>query len=328
MARQKTIWTSNLISRSCPLCGGLNFHVISCIMQHHLDLNTVICLACSFVFTNPLPEKSIYDKFYSESYADYYGHIASRPPNDSHGAIPEFIRRKINWISSISPLTGKRLVEVGPGQGLFLWCAQQSGADVIGIEPSKTFFETLTAHNIPSVFGSLEKYNSVTLGHFDFVVMFHVLEHFYDPNAALEQARELLINEGYLVLEVPNILKPFRSLDRYFLRYVHPSNFSSFTLDAFLQNHGFKIVFIDEGGNDWRTPQNLFVIAQKRNSNIQNTIPSQKWDEVVLHLKRHRTNWRYWGQYRWTFYEMYILFRRLFFRIGRLVKRTFLRDRT
>ena len=58
----------------------------------------------------------------------------------------------------------------------------------------------------------------------------------------------LLADGGILAVEVPNILKPFRSLDRYFLRYVHPSSFSPLTLETMLQKHGFQQRFVDEGG--------------------------------------------------------------------------------
>lgn len=295
-------------------------------MQHSLNLNTVICTACGFVFTNPLPDRSVYESFYTEAYADYYGHIALRPSGSFQGQIPEFMKQKINWISEIRQLAGRRLLEIGPGQGLFLWCAQHSGAEAMGIEPSRAFFEILQADNLPCIFGSLEQYNSARLGHFDFIVMSHVLEHFYDPNVALGQAREFLNDDGLLILEVPNILKPFRSLDRYFLRYVHLSNFSPHTLNTFLHKHDFETIFVNEGGVDWRTPQHLFVIAQKKNIANQLSDSPENWNEVVLRLSNYHRTWQWWGQYRWLLYQLYLRTRSLFFRFGRRIKRSFFRS--
>jgi len=322
----KSFWTSKLINRSCPLCSGEKHHVISNKMQHILDLDTVICTTCGFVFTNPLPQKSVYESFYTKAYANYYGHITPRPSGNNRGQIPEFMRQRLNQISEVRQLTGRRLLEVGPGQGLFLWCAQKSGAEVIGIEPSRAFFEILQEDHLPCVFGSLEQYNSAVLGHFDFIVMSHVLEHFYDHNTALEQSWELLNDDGLLILDVPNILKPFRSLDRYFLRYVHPSNFSRHTLDAFLKKHGFESVFVNEGGGNWRAPQNLFVIAQKKKLTVQSPVLPENWNDVILQLRKYQQSWRYWGQYRWMFYEKYLFLRHSFFRLGRRVKGLLLRS--
>ena len=39
----------------------------------------------------------------------------------------------------------------------------------------------------------------------DVLTMFHVLEHVYDPLAALKKAGELLAGDGFLVVEVPNM---------------------------------------------------------------------------------------------------------------------------
>ena len=74
---------------------------------------------------------------------------------------------------------------------------------------------------------------------FNLIVMIHVLEHFYDVNRAIVKCRDLLTDNGYLFIEVPNILKPFRSLDHYFLRYVHPVNYSPYTIKLLLSRHGF-----------------------------------------------------------------------------------------
>jgi SAM-dependent methyltransferase len=323
---EKSFWTSKLVERSCPSCGGDKHQLVSQHMQHELNLNTVICTTCGFVFTNPLPEKSVYELFYTEAYADYYGHIAVRSLGNYRNQIPGFMQQRIDWISGVKKLTGRRLLEVGPGQGLFLGCAQQSGADVVGIEPSRAFFETLQEDGLPCVFGSLEQVDLTELGSFDVIVMIHVLEHFYDPNVALKRIWRLLNEDGLLVLELPNILKPFRSLDRYFLRYVHPSSFSPHTLDALLKKHGFEVEFMDAGGTDWRTPQNLFVIAQKKNLSFQPSISPENWEEVILQLRKYQRAWCYWGQYRWMIYQMYITTRRLFFRLGRPIKRFLFRS--
>jgi 2-polyprenyl-3-methyl-5-hydroxy-6-metoxy-1,4-benzoquinol methylase len=319
-------WTSKLVEGACPLCNGYSHQVVSHQMQHGLDLNTVICTSCGFVFSNPLPEKSIYESFYTDAYAGYYGNITLRSSGNIRSLIPEFMRQKLQWISDVRKFSGTRLLEVGPGQGLFLWCAQQMGAEVVGIEPARAFFEVLQKDNLPCVFGALEQFNSAALGHFDSIVMSHVLEHFYDPNAALEQVRELLTDDGLLVVEVPNILKPFRSLDRYFLRYVHPSNFSRHTLDLFLQKHGFEPVFVNEGGAEWRSPQSLFVIAQKKKQNNKPPISPENWKNVLLRLRKYQSSWRYFGQYRWIFFELYLKARRFFFRSGRPIKRFLFRS--
>ena len=93
-------------------------------MQHGLDLTTVICNECSFVFTNPLPARETYERFYRDAYADYYGHITPVPEGSRLKTEPVSLTAKFKALEQARPLAGCRLLEVGPGPGLFLWWAR------------------------------------------------------------------------------------------------------------------------------------------------------------------------------------------------------------
>ena len=144
-----------------------------------------------------------------------------------------------------------------------MWWASQKGCQVAGIEPSQDFCSRIQAEGLTCFHDSIENIDPSKLVKYDFVVMLHVLEHFIDPNIVIQRCRELLSDNGLMVIEVPNILKPYRSLDRYFLRYVHLSYFSPQTLTLILRKHGFEVVFADNGDHGGLNPANLFVIAQK-----------------------------------------------------------------
>jgi transcription elongation factor Elf1 len=70
----KDKWTSSTVSRNCPLCGGNSFAVISKTMKDGINLPTVICKRCTLVFTNPVPQIDIYNRFYEEAYNSLYIH--------------------------------------------------------------------------------------------------------------------------------------------------------------------------------------------------------------------------------------------------------------
>src|SRR5690606_28520647 len=152
-----------------------------------------------------------------------------------------------------------RGLEFGPGLGWFMYRARERGSEVFGIEPSSEFTRTLQDEGLPCVQGTFEEFGQAKIGTFDMIVMLHVLEHFYDPNRALQKCRELIRDGGTLVIEVPNIVRPYGSLDRYALRYVHPTNFSPSTLAALLSKHGFEVLLVDEFGANERAPQQLFI---------------------------------------------------------------------
>ena len=83
-----------LIHRTCPLCGGDQTIKLSDRMQYKLDLTTVICDQCSFVFANPIPSKERYDLFYQTTYSAYYGGIAASPEGDKRLHIPVVTKRR------------------------------------------------------------------------------------------------------------------------------------------------------------------------------------------------------------------------------------------
>jgi 2-polyprenyl-3-methyl-5-hydroxy-6-metoxy-1,4-benzoquinol methylase len=290
-------------------------------MQHGLDLTTVICDECSFVFTNPLPTRETYEQFYRDAYAQYYGHITPKPEGLRLKLEPVSLTAKFNRLEQTKPLAGCRLLEVGPGQGLFLWWARQRGSQVLGVEPSPDFCRVLAEAGLPHLQGTLADVRVETHGRFDIIFMSHVLEHFYDPNEALTHCRLLLSDGGILAVEVPNILKPFRSLDRYFLRYVHPSSFSPKTLVAMLNKHGFDRETLDEGENDWRSPQHLFVIAKKCSAETaSHGKPAQRAEVVLETLARYRSHWAISLAPRWYVRSSLLRTRRHLFRIARWVR--------
>ena len=185
-------WTHATVERSCPLCGGLGGTVLSRRMQHRLDLTTVVCAACSFVYTNPMPTAEMYNRFYSEAYAHFYGHIAPAPPRRGDVSEPPYARSIFERIEKVRSLDGARLLEVGPGYGNFLSWAMKRGLTVLGIEPSSDFHAALCADGLPVRMGNLETLQDITPASYDIIAMFQVLEHFYDPNFALKRCWELL----------------------------------------------------------------------------------------------------------------------------------------
>ena len=80
---------------------------------------------------------------------------------------------------------------------------------------------------------------------FDVIAMFHVLEHLEDPHAMLTTIRSLLVPDGLLLIEVPNLMGPWRMPPGEFFRIEHLSNFSPRTLLQLLRRSGFSVTAQD-----------------------------------------------------------------------------------
>ena len=284
-------------------------------MQHNLNATTVICKDCSLVFTNPLPFRETYEKYYLEAYSEHYGNISAKPDGKKLEQEPPGIRSRLDRIEAVRPLKGASLLEAGPGHGLLLWWAKRRGCSVLGVEPSRDFYQSLAAQGLPCLNRSFEQIQPLKGKQFDIVVINHVLEHFYDPNSALVLCRNILKKDGLLIIEVPNILKPFRALDRYFLRYVHTTSFSPRTLQKLLEKNGFEVKMKDESGRARRSPQHLFVIARKADPVFgRPNIPEQTADEVMHNLNMYRRRWNFLTGAAWYLRSFYRQGRRAAFR--------------
>lgn len=271
--------------RPCPLCGGAEHVLLSDKMQFALDCRTVICRECGFCFVSPAPTKAACNRFYQEAYAHYYRKIhrdvSTRMLRETAVEV-----KRLDLIAQYRPLGGARLLEIGPGAGRFLSLAAGRGADCTAIEPSEEFRNRLSEKGIRVIGEFLEQV--ATEERFDVICLFQVLEHFHDPVDAMTKIQLLLAPGGIIVLDVPNIRKPFRSLDRYFLRYVHLSYFSPGTLRRLLAVGGFEVLHLDEGKQEIHSAQPLFVIAKPAAAPATLALSGDDWQELLVFLRRYR----------------------------------------
>lgn len=292
-------YSQGLSNRLCILCGGNDFSQISTQMRKGPQLTTVICKQCSLVFTNPIPVSEVYNSFYVNDYEKFYGKsTASKPAASAEPSIFSIIGNFINIKIS-------DYLEIGPGRGLTLYHANNLFNKTMGVEPSVDFTNLLVKeYGLNVVNSTFEEFITGYKNKVDVVSMFHVLEHIYDPYEGLMSIRNILHDDGLVVIEVPNILKPFRSLDNYFLRFVHLYNFSPKTLKALLIKSGFDILYEDFGGDDWFAPQNITMIGRKAQLKQKLEIEfEEEVSNVVAILDRYRTLYTTSLKFKWLLFD-------------------------
>ena len=100
----------------------------------------------------------------------------------------------------------------------------------------------------------LEELSSNTFGKIDVVTMYDVLEHFYNPKDMIKAGSRLLVEDGLLVIYVPN----WNSLARMVLGsetfwiwgIFHLSYFSIETLSRMVSEQGFQLLHYETQGMD------------------------------------------------------------------------------
>jgi len=101
------------------------------------------------------------------------------------------------------PGAGARLLDIGCGNGCFLWQMHSLGWEVCGVEPDPQSAAHARAAGLDVRNGLLPE-QSLPEGHFDAVTMSHVIEHLHEPIGTLRRCWKLLKPGGWIRLITPN----------------------------------------------------------------------------------------------------------------------------
>ena len=174
----------------CSNCGGRvspKLDVVSYEVEEAFDI--LVCSACGLGQTSPQPDDL--DKYY----ADYHG--------GRHGFTARFRAwsraRTLN--SCVDQVANKSVLDVGCGDGDFLFAAQGAGWSVAGTERGERLSELDSVKVLPDLFSIKAEFGENS---FDAVTCWHTLEHFNVPSETLAEIGKLLKPEGVLLIAVPN----------------------------------------------------------------------------------------------------------------------------
>lgn len=157
----------------------------------------------------------------------------------------------------------KKVLEIGGGRNCFVSSlSSETKKWVADFDVDKSVKDKVDG----SFEGDFTKINTAETN-FDFIFMFHVLEHFNNPSAAVLKARDLLRDEGSLIVEVPSFSYETFFRPHYTFFHMHISLFTEEGLLSFLSRKGFKckeiydsgeVLFLEFIKNDEAVYKNLY----------------------------------------------------------------------
>lgn len=229
----------DVMNLTCPVChtGKLSLNYLAYPLDYSDDNSfpIFICSECGYGQTKNIQHKSD---------ALYVGGLYDEKEKAWHKLIRpllSFLDRKKLLYFKPDEIASKKLLEIGCGKGNFLEAAKDNGFQVYGIEPSPRSFSFASIRlgsRVSSIkFEEIEKIVEFPK-EYDYVMLWHVLEHLNEPGAVLSQIKRLLAINGKVVIAVPNLASfqaRFGKADWYHLdppRHVHHFTPESFKILA------------------------------------------------------------------------------------------------
>jgi SAM-dependent methyltransferase len=229
-------------------------------LEHVTDARVfpyVRCRECSFVSAYPRLTDRDLDNLYEQNWYAY----TESPLSD---LLVKFLYR-LN--RRLPRGTGKKLLDIGAGDGKFLVYALNRGWDAVGCDVSGTARQIARTRGV-RVLG-MDDLDAVPDCSCDMITLFHVLEHLAHPGEVLRLVRDKLKPDGTCVIQVPVIdsweFRLFGKRTHWISAPVHVALYTDLTMRRAAGRGGFRVSRIH---NDWLTPSmfifSLMMILERR----------------------------------------------------------------
>tara|TARA_B100001142_G_C14338739_1_gene656941 strand:- start:204 stop:1346 length:1143 start_codon:yes stop_codon:yes gene_type:complete len=187
------------------------------------DIGVFICLDCGYIQLQNISKEQI-----SEIYRDEAFNLENPEQNNER---LEFLTQE-----DANRFEDKKVLEIGGGRNTFLNFMPDSTKKWVVDFSVDEDVKAEVAGSIEGDFLDIE----IKEKDFDYIFMFHVLEHFNDPRSAILKAKELLNNQGRIVVEVPNFSYESRHRPDYTFFHMHISLFTQVSLKTFMSRQGLN----------------------------------------------------------------------------------------
>jgi SAM-dependent methyltransferase len=196
----------------------------------------------------PVPTELELQRYYNSEYAvpfseAYYQHYES------------ISRELLRAILTYTPARGT-LLEIGCSHGAFLLQARAAGWDVTGVELSEEASANARALGLKVLMGTLEQ-NDSSLGTFDCIVAWYVIEHIVDVHSFIDTIKPHLKPGGLLALRTANARALSAITIPQYWQWIgapaHIRLFSATGMKMLLTRHGFTVLSQSTRRGDNRT---------------------------------------------------------------------------
>lgn len=284
----------NMPGAHCALCASTDQDIIQTQSLALLNrdeacrIDFCICRRCGHIQQSPPVTPELMAHHY-RSFASYeeFGdaeRLRAAPPS-------RHARRFLKLVTDLGLAPG-RAYEVGCASGAMLHQFRKQGWQVGGCDPSPSAISQ--ADGIFGIQADLGDEADILPRRrdLDLILACHVLEHLYDPCAALARFRAALVPGGHLVLEVPCAIEP-QKLPPGWFTFEHLHYYQPALLRHLLSDTGFEVVEtrIDKSSEHYPVMAIAARKTQKRPQTASSFTPSTGLELAHNYAARDKLLW-------------------------------------
>ena len=220
----------------CNLCRSKDFKKRKGTVRDNKNLEIFECTDCGLVFLskNNHIDEIFYENSNMHQSFDFYKWRNETLIDDT---------RRFEFLKT--SMTNKKVLDFGSGNGGFLKLTKNISKKVLGVELEKAIIPFYKEENI-SLENNVDNINEK----FDIITSFHVIEHIKEPLKILDKLKNLLEDNGRLIIEVPNANDALLTIyeNEAFSNFTywscHLYLYTHHTLNLLAKQAGFEVEFI------------------------------------------------------------------------------------
>ncbi len=165
--------------------------------------DVIHCESCGFKHIIPIPDEEEMTRIYTRQFHAEYKPLMIQHQLEDQQWYDTTNKARLEAIEGLLKRKGT-LLDVGSGTGFFLNEAVKQGWEAKGVEPSGIAAEYSRSKGLEVEHAFFDQECAESIGKFDVVHLWEVLEHLPDPAGMINLCRQVLNPGGLIVIGVPN----------------------------------------------------------------------------------------------------------------------------
>jgi len=229
------------------------------------------CEKCGLIFINPSLENAEIAKYYPQQ--EYYSLNKNRLEDFkiwlyrvfySNNLYKQLVLSPLKlFVRGVSLVDGGKILDVGCGDGKFLYLIRDYNMDCYGVDPYNQ--KPIYDNNLRIFNKQLERVNFKS-SFFDVITLNHVIEHIIHPKVVFQEISRILKSGGKLIIATPNtnslVAKLFKNKWAQLDSPRHLFLYSEKNLKNFAKSFNFKIVRIKYNSTPFQFTGSICILFE------------------------------------------------------------------